>query len=150
MSPTSYRCSIPRRWHSPRVIEDACAVCTFTQNIARAAAEAAAVHRLRMRSVADIDMVKPSTISTTQLHALLHFHLWPIKRVVCPRSYLVNPVGGLILKAASCLDAFSTYPFQTWLPGSALGRTTGTPEVCPPRSSRTRGSSPQASCAHSG
>ena len=104
---------------------------------------------LRIKCVTDY-LVKPSTISTTQLRALLHFHLWPIKRVVCPRSYLVNPVGGLILKAASCLDAFSTYPFQTWLLGNALGRTTDTPEVCPPRSSRTRGSSPQASCAHSG
>src|SRR5690349_617282 len=56
--------------------------------------------------------------------------------------------GILILELASRLDAFSGYPFQTWLPGDALGRTTGTPGVCPSRSSRTRDSSPQDSCAH--
>ena len=49
--------------------------------------------------------------------------------------------GILILWLASRLDAFSGYPFQTWLPGDALGRTTGTPGVCPSRSSRTRDSS---------
>jgi hypothetical protein len=49
--------------------------------------------------------------------------------------------GILILWLASRLDAFSGYPFQTWLPGDALGKTTGTPGVCPSRSSRTRDSS---------
>jgi hypothetical protein len=56
----------------------------------------------------------------------------------------------LILELASCLDAFSAYHIQTWLPGDAPGGTTGTPEVCPSRSSRTRESSPQISCAHDG
>jgi len=28
-------------------------------------------------------------------------------------SYLVNPVGNLILRSASRLDAFSAYPSQT-------------------------------------
>ena len=46
--------------------------------------------------------------------------------------------GILILWSASRLDAFSGYPFQTWLPGDASGKTTGTPGVCPSRSSRTR------------
>src|SRR3989338_9339193 len=44
----------------------------------------------------------------------------------------------LILKTASHLDAFSAYPCQTSLPSNALGRTTGTQEVCSSRSSRTR------------
>ena len=53
--------------------------------------------------------------------------------------------GELISRGASHLDAFSGYPVRTWLPGSAAGATTGTPEVRPPRSSRTRGSSSQFS-----
>jgi len=57
-------------------------------------------------------------------------------------------VANLILKPASCLDAFSTYLFQTWLPSRAPGGTTGAPAVCPFRSSRTRNSSSQVSCAH--
>ena len=54
-----------------------------------------------------------------------------------------DPVGDLISGRASHLDAFSAYPFRTWLTSRAAGATTGTPEVRPPRSSRTRGSSPQ-------
>jgi hypothetical protein len=60
------------------------------------------------------------------------------------------PVGGLILGGASHLDAFSAYPFRTQLPGGAPGGTTGKPAVRSPRSSRTGGDSPQASCAHDG
>ena len=56
--------------------------------------------------------------------------------------------GELISRGASHLDAFSGYPVRTWLPGNAAGATTGTPEVRPPRSSRTRGSSSQLSNAH--
>ena len=59
-------------------------------------------------------------------------------------------MGNLMLKLASRLDAFSAYHIQTWLPGYAPGGTTGTPEVCPSRSSRTRESSPQISYAHDG
>ena len=56
--------------------------------------------------------------------------------------------GHLISRPASRLYAFSGYLFRTWLPGYADGSTTGTPEVRPPRSSRTMGSSSQVSCAH--
>ena len=58
-------------------------------------------------------VVKPSAISTAKLHALLRFHLPPIKRVVFPWPYSVDRMGGLILGGASHLDAFSAYPFQT-------------------------------------
>jgi len=51
----------------------------------------------------------------------------------------------VILGWASHLDAFSGYPVRTLLPGDALGRTTGTQEVRPFRSSRTRKSSPHHS-----
>ena len=54
----------------------------------------------------------------------------------------------LVLRGASRLDAFSGYPVRTWLPGGAAGATTGTLEVRPPRSSRTRGSSSQDSNTH--
>ena len=64
------------------------------------------------------------------------------------RGVLQLPLGSLILEWASRLDAFSVYPFQTWLPSCATGVTTGAPSVCPPRSSRTEGSSPQTSYAH--
>ena len=73
--------------------------------------------------------------------------LWPINLVVFEGPYL-SPMGGLILEGASRLDAFSAYPVRTWLPSCATGVTTGAPSVRPPRSSRTRGSSPQTSCAH--
>ena len=91
----------------------------------------------------------PRPISNSQLHTLLHFHLCPIYLVVFKGSYFFR-MGYLILRGASRLDAFSVYPFQTWLPGHALGRTTGTPAVRPPRSSRTKGSSSQISYAHAG
>ena len=56
----------------------------------------------------------------------------------------------LILGGASRLDAFSVYPFPTWLPCYALGSTTGAPEVSPARSSRTKASSSQISYARAG
>ena len=56
--------------------------------------------------------------------------------------------GNLVSEGASRLDAFSAYPVPTWLPGGALSRTAGTPEVGPPQSSRTRGDAPQVSHAH--
>ena len=40
-------------------------------------------------------------------------------------------MGYLILRGASRLDAFSVYPFPTWLPGREPGGSTGTPEVSP-------------------
>ena len=58
--------------------------------------------------------------------------------------------GHLILGGASRLDAFSVYPFRTWLPGDAIGMTAGTPVVRPARSSRTKASSPQISYARAG
>ena len=57
--------------------------------------------------------VKPSTISTAQLRPSPNFHMPPIKQVVSLRSYPVDPVGNLILRRASHLDAFSAYPDRT-------------------------------------
>src|SRR5215210_322945 len=98
--------------------------------------------------IALLKPLSPRLISTTRLNTSLHLHLWPINLVVYQESYPLKGVGGLISRRASRLDAFSGYPFRTWLPGGALGRTTGTPEVRPLRSSRTRSRSSQASNAH--
>jgi len=54
------------------------------------------------------------------------------------------------LRGASRLDAFSVYPVRTWLLCRAFGNTTDPPAVRPPRSSRTKGSSSQISCARAG
>ena len=88
-------------------------------------------------------------ISSSQLHTLLCFHPCPIYLVVFKGSYCFR-MGYLILRGASRLDAFSVYPCPTWLPGHATGVTTGAPEVSPTRSSRTKVSSSQISCAHAG
>ena len=86
-------------------------------------------------------------ISTYQLNALLHLHLKPIYLILSKGSYLL---GYLILRGASRLDAYSVYPFRTWLPGRRLGSLTGTQAVRPSRSSRTKDSSSQISCARAG
>ena len=92
----------------------------------------------------------PRPISNGQLHTLLYFHLRPIYLVVSKGTYFFERMGDLILEGASRLDAFSVYPFPAWLPGCEPGGSAGAPEAGPPRSSRTKGSSPQISCAHAG
>ena len=59
-------------------------------------------------------------------------------------------VGNVVLKRASRLDAFSGYPFRTWLTSRTPGGITGTLEVRPSRSSRTRDSPSQVSYARGG
>jgi len=76
-------------------------------------------------------------------------HSGPINLVFYQGSYLRRG-GDLILRRASRLDAFSAYPVPTPLPSDALGRTAGTREVGPPRSSRTRGGASQVSNARDG
>ena len=93
--------------------------------------------------------LSPRPISNSQLHVLLRFHLCPIYLVVFKGSYYLR-MGYLILRGASRLDAFSVYPFQTWLLCHAFGNATDTPEVRPSRSSRTKDSSSQISYAHAG
>ena len=97
-----------------------------------------------------IERSSPRPISTAQLKELPLLHPRPINQMVSLGSYPVDPVGDLILGWASHLDAFSAYPIRTWLPSGALGRTTGALVVRPTRSSRTKVSSPQESCAHGG
>ena len=92
----------------------------------------------------------PRPISTGRLNTLPCVHLRPINLVVYQGPYPVNPVGDLILRQASRLDAFSAYPFRRSPTSRALGRTTGTRELRPSRSSRTRDSSPQISYARRG
>ena len=63
-------------------------------------------------------------------------------------TLLTFVMGYLILRCVSRLDAFSVYRIHTRLPGRAPGGTTGAPEVCPSRSSRTKDSASQISYAH--
>ena len=71
-------------------------------------------------------------------------HPPPIDPVVCRGPYALKELGRLVLGRDSRLDAFSGSPTRTWLPSAAGCPTTGPPAVRPPRSSRTRGSSPQS------
>ena len=88
----------------------------------------------------------PRLISIGQLHTLPCFHLRPIYDIVYVEPYSFR-MRDLILGGVSRLDAFSVYLVHTWLPSYALGSTTGAPEVCPSRSSRTKDSSLQISYA---
>ena len=67
-----------------------------------------------------------------------------------PGALLAFAMAILFSGWASRLDAFSVYPLRTSLPSCAVGTTTVAPEVRPSRSSRTRDSSHQNSCAHDG
>src|SRR3954451_5147190 len=58
-------------------------------------------------------VTSPRPISTSQLRTLPRFHFWPINPVVYWGPYPVAPVGDLILKRASRLDAFSGYHSRT-------------------------------------
>ncbi len=57
--------------------------------------------------------LSPRSISIRQLHVSPHFHLEPIYLIIFQGSYSLKVMGNLILRGASCLDAFSTYPFRT-------------------------------------
>ena len=87
----------------------------------------------------------PRPISTGQLNTLLCLHFRPINVVVFHGPYPVNPVRDLIFEQASRLDAFSGYPYRRSLTSHAPGGTTGTRELRPSRSSRTRDSFRQIS-----
>ena len=63
---------------------------------------------------------------------------------------LTLTMGYLILRGASRLDAFSVYPVPAWLLCHGLGKPTDPPAASPSRSSRTKDSSSQISCAHAG
>ena len=54
----------------------------------------------------------PRPISTGRLNTSPCVHLRPINLVVYQGPYPVNPVGDLISRQASRLDAFSAYPFR--------------------------------------
>ena len=86
---------------------------------------------------------KSRAISTTRLRRRR-----PYTCGLSRSSSLTALHGDLISGPASCLDAFSTYPIRTWIPGGAPGGTTGKPEVRPTRSSRTSARAPQISRAH--
>ena len=94
-----------------------------------------------------INAVKRLAVSTGRLRRLPAVHTRPIDPVVFREPSALRQ-GDLVLRGVSRLDAFSVYPGRTWLPSGAASATTGTPEVRPSQSSRTREKAAQASCAH--
>ena len=100
------------------------------------------LHRLKMVKSSTDQYWSAPYIAVLPLPTYLPDHLSGV--------LLTYVMGNLILRGASRLDAFSVYPVHTQLPSDALGRTTGTPAVCPSRSSRTKDSSSQISCARDG
>src|SRR5579884_892902 len=95
-----------------------------------------------------INAAKRSAVSTGQLSVLPHVHLRPIDLVVFQEPSSLKGTGDLVWQGVSRLDAFSVYPGRTWLPSAAASATTGTPEVRPSQSSRTREEAAQVSYAH--
>ena len=95
-----------------------------------------------------INAAKHSAVSTGKLRRLLALHIRPIYQVVFLEPSLRIADGDLILQRVSRLYAFSVYPGRTWLPSAAASATTGTPEVRPSQSSRTREKASQVSYAH--
>src|SRR5262245_45005956 len=95
MSPTSYRCSIPRR--------------RAESNDTREADGDRSCWRGKARRV----VVEPSALSTASLQPLPAFHVRPIHPVVYRGPYPLEVVGNLIWAQASRLDAFSAYPDRT-------------------------------------
>ena len=87
-------------------------------------------------------------ISTGKLQVSPLFHILPINQVVYLGPSLPLGLGDLILRSASRLYAFSGYHNRTSLPSGALGRTAGSQEVRPSRSSRTKDRPSQISYAH--
>ena len=63
--------------------------------------------------IQEVEWSSPRLISTGGLHPLPDFHRQPIDVVLFHEPYPVFLVGGLILRRASHLDAFSAYPFPT-------------------------------------
>ena len=91
----------------------------------------------------------PRSISIGQLNTLPCLHLQPINLVIFKGSYFIKNgksylEGGFTLR---CLQRLSVPYIATQL---CSWSATGTPEVCPSRSSRTKDSSSQISCAHNG
>src|SRR5215469_9498023 len=100
----------------------------------------------RMRTVNF--MVKPNgqlvTVSSTRRRAYTSL----LSNWSSSSALISFRLGDLILGKVSRLYAFSAYPDRTSLPSGAPGGTTGSQEVRPPRSSRTKGRPPQISSAH--
>jgi len=93
-------------------------------------------------------MVKPNGQLVAVSFMCCHTSTSALSNWSSSSALLIFRLGDLILGKVSRLYAFSAYPDRTSLPSYATGVTTGSQEVRPPRSSRTKGRPPQISCAH--
>ena len=119
MSPTSYHCSTPRRSERRGRLQnqtDRRRRCALRRSIRvkmnRSGDRMGSIKILPARS-RERPGSEPSAISNAQLHVLPRFHLRPINLVIFQGPYPVDPVGSLIFRRASHLDAFSAYPCRT-------------------------------------
>ena len=99
--------------------------------------------------LSNLNWSSPRSISIGQLNTLPCLHLQPINLVIFKGSYSIKDgksylEGGFTLR---CLQRLSVPYIATQL---CSWSATGTPEVRPSRSSRTKDSSSQISCAHNG
>ena len=93
--------------------------------------------------------LSPRLFSTGQLNGLLP---------LTPPAYQPDRLSGALtlmsgipyLEERFTLRCFQRLPYNTWLPSYAFGKTTGTPVVCPFRSSRTKNGPSQVSFACDG
>ena len=95
-----------------------------------------------------VGAAKRLAVSTGRLKRLPAVHVRPIDLVVFQEPSQSKTAGDLVLRRVSRLDAFSVYPGRTLATSAAPSGTTGTPEVRPSQSSRTREKAAQASNAH--
>ena len=134
---------------TPRLTAE-CSAIELSRNTFSAFSAHSKLHTWIFKPFRTINWSSLRPISDSQLNTLPCLHLCPIYLVVFKGSYKLIALGYLILGGASRLDAFSVYPFRTWLLCYAIGMTTDTPAVRPARSSRTKASSPQISSARAG
>ena len=93
-------------------------------------------------------MVKPNGLLVPVSSTYYYAYTSGLSTWSSTTALLTFRLGDLILGKVSRLYAFSAYPDRSSLPSYATGVTTGTQELRPPRSSRTKGRPPQISYAH--
>ena len=121
-----------------------CLLVYYTNNISTSKA-------IKDFSIRCLEQLKVWARKRRKFRAISSARLWHRCLYTCTLSTSSSTTtlnGVLILRLASHLDAFSAYPFQTQIPSGAPGGTTGKPEVCPSRSSRTSDGTTQNSNAH--
>ncbi len=102
---------LPRLWGGV-VVKSVCDLCVDANTCAQCSLTVVDHKRMCLCVLLSECGTSPRPISTGRL-GITAVHLRPINPVFCWGPYPVVPVGNLILKRASRLDAFSGYHFRT-------------------------------------